>query len=1565
MRKQYYLIVFLCLRFLIDHQLASAQSNVYARLSGTPMNTAGWNLTGQAQVGDTNGDTEVGTNNELILTTPILFTSGGAFFQRPLNLAECQRWIAEFEFRMWEGTAADGMAFCFLANPPTNFVAGGGVGIPPRPRGLMIVLDTWLNCPGTTAVPKVEIRYEEGLRDYSECPNPAQPTSNTLPLRSSLYQKCRIVYENGNISVEINGMVVVTGNYRVNFPGYFGFTAATGGATDRHSIKNFVMFTDRVVSSPAVAGPDLTACSGQVVQLGVPPVPGERYAYSWSPATGLDNPNIANPRLRVPANNGTQPFRLSYFVTKDTVDAPGANLCGRVDEVVVNVPARGDNAGPDVTVCGGLRYQNTTFRGLEGYRYQWAALGTAPLSILSSTAVASPIFTLPTTGFPPQTFRYVQIATHIASNCEARDTLDIAFVPPPPPGIKTFRLCSGERQALGYPTLPGFTSTWLPAEGLSTANVSNPVFTGLAVTDADSVQRRYVLTAVSPSCTFRDTVVITVLRAVLASAGPDLRLCGDSTARLGVAPVAGLTYLWSPTTGLSDPRIANPTFRVANPTQPQSFTLILTVNNALARCVRRDTVLVSVAPNNLPRTGRRTFRLCTGQRRQIGVNTGFGIAFTWSNADNINPASPTPIFTAPAIRGDSVVFRYIQTLTNGACVARDTSDITVYRLPQANVGPDLVLCSGQSQTLGFAPERGVEYLWTPATGLSNPRASNPTVLLTNNTILPNVLRYVLSARNPATGCASVDTIQVTVQRNPFFRAIRGRIRVCSGQAQQIGPIPAAGFRYTWTPSENLSSPTIANPIFRGNNTTADSLELQYIVTVSDSLGPNGRPGCVFRDTTTIVLYRLVTANAGPDRALCSNDTSRIGQAPIRGISYAWTALGTSPLAALSATNMANPVFRLRNTTDVAIVASYVLTARNPFGCTARDTIQIRVVAGELPAVGRRTVRLCAGETRAIGQTANPLFRYRWSPSANLSSDTLASPTVRGANVTTDSVTTRYVLTISNGACQVRDTTDVVVYRLPVANAGPDRSVCSGETVGVGAEPQPGLTYQWLALPGASLTNLTATNVANPRFSLPNLTGANVLNSYVLRVRNAAGCLTADTLVITVTPRVETSGLEIQGPVIICANNLAAYTLNRVSGNRYQWEIQGGQITSGQGTPNLRVAWGSGPTGQLTLTETTATGCTGTPIILAVTISPLPRPRLERADSVVCRSDRRGKIYRATGLTGSRFGWIINGGRISSATADSAQITVDWDTLTFPKRLALTERSAAGCASAAALTVRVELDGTAISLRAVGVQLSDERNTEVRFRIVNAPSLAQVFTVERRIARSGGSFQAAGTVQAADTVFVDRNLDTDANSYEYRIRRTQQTGTCPTAEAAPHTTIRLQGNATPQTENVALNWSAYEGWRNVARYEVWRRADGGTNTLVTSTSGTVLNTTILASRAGFVQCFRLRAIEAGTGRESWSNEICVGFEFPLVVPNVITPNGDGRNDRFAIPNLELYQQPILEVFNRYGQKIYESAGYRNDWDGNNYPTGTYFYLLRTRRPGQENLLEFKGWVQVLR
>jgi gliding motility-associated-like protein len=307
--------------------------------------------------------------------------------------------------------------------------------------------------------------------------------------------------------------------------------------------------------------------------------------------------------------------------------------------------------------------------------------------------------------------------------------------------------------------------------------------------------------------------------------------------------------------------------------------------------------------------------------------------------------------------------------------------------------------------------------------------------------------------------------------------------------------------------------------------------------------------------------------------------------------------------------------------------------------------------------------------------------------------------------------------------------------------------------------------------------------------------------------------------------------------------------------------------------------------------------------------------------------------------------------------------VVWDTISFPKRLTVSGISPAGCSSTTPFNVPVYIDGTEIVLRAVTVQLADERNSELRFRILNAIALPQTFSVERRV-RGQGNFQAVGTVQAADSVFTDRNLDTDANSYEYQIRRTQQTGPCATRTGAPHATIRLQGQVTP--ERVDLNWGAYQGWGRVARYEIWRRVDGETAfRSIGQVGGGSLLFTSPDGRAGFNQCYRIRAVETGTGRESWSNEICFELNFPLIVPNVITPNNDGRNDRFVVPNLELYQQPLLQVFNRYGQLIYENGSYRNDWDGGGYPTGTYFYRLRAVRPGQDSQLEYKGWLQVLR
>jgi hypothetical protein len=85
---------------------------------------------------------------------------------------------------------------------------------------------------------------------------------------------------------------------------------------------------------------------------------------------------------------------------------------------------------------------------------------------------------------------------------------------------------------------------------------------------------------------------------------------------------------------------------------------------------------------------------------------------------------------------------------------------------------------------------------------------------------------------------------------------------------------------------------------------------------------------------------------------------------------------------------------------------------------------------------------------------------------------------------------------------------------------------------------------------------------------------------------------------------------------------------------------------------------------------------------------------------------------------------------------------------------------------------------------------------------------------------------------------------------------------------------------------------------------------------------------------------------------------VQVQEPLV-PNVFTPNGDNQNDYFA-PRLGGCQ-PRLQVFTRWGQKVYESPAYFNDWDGRGQAAGLYYFLL-TPTNGTAPL---KGWVELIR
>lgn len=81
---------------------------------------------------------------------------------------------------------------------------------------------------------------------------------------------------------------------------------------------------------------------------------------------------------------------------------------------------------------------------------------------------------------------------------------------------------------------------------------------------------------------------------------------------------------------------------------------------------------------------------------------------------------------------------------------------------------------------------------------------------------------------------------------------------------------------------------------------------------------------------------------------------------------------------------------------------------------------------------------------------------------------------------------------------------------------------------------------------------------------------------------------------------------------------------------------------------------------------------------------------------------------------------------------------------------------------------------------------------------------------------------------------------------------------------------------------------------------------------------------------------------------------------ITIPNVFTPNGDGKNDFLVIENIEYYPDNKIVIFNRWGNKIFEKQGYQNDWDGDGHSDGTYFFILELNDFAER---VFKGTITI--
>jgi gliding motility-associated-like protein len=88
---------------------------------------------------------------------------------------------------------------------------------------------------------------------------------------------------------------------------------------------------------------------------------------------------------------------------------------------------------------------------------------------------------------------------------------------------------------------------------------------------------------------------------------------------------------------------------------------------------------------------------------------------------------------------------------------------------------------------------------------------------------------------------------------------------------------------------------------------------------------------------------------------------------------------------------------------------------------------------------------------------------------------------------------------------------------------------------------------------------------------------------------------------------------------------------------------------------------------------------------------------------------------------------------------------------------------------------------------------------------------------------------------------------------------------------------------------------------------------------------------------------------------------------LEISDAISPNGDGKNETWIIPNLDQYPENKLMIMNRWGQVLYKAKPYLSDWEGTNengerLPEGVYYYLLTLDKDGRNAR---KGMITIIR
>ncbi len=631
---------------------------------------------------------------------------------------------------------------------------------------------------------------------------------------------------------------------------------------------------------------------------------------------------------------------------------------------------------------------------------------------------------------------------------------------------------------------------------------------------------------------------------------------------------------------------------------------------------------------------------------------------------------------------------------------------------------------------------------------------------------------------------------------------------------------------------------------------------------------------------------------------------------------------------------------------------------NDLNCNTANAKSI-IEVNLCPVVEAYDVIVCDNETTTV-TTSNPIlgsspYSFSWDNGSTTQSQTV--PTTDASYIVT--VTDRY-------NCSVTDTAVVTTKPVPAASVTPtDTLICSGESVQLNVTSTiPGTTFNWIA----SATNVngssnTSGSTVTHTLSTGNSSNGNVIYTVTPAFDGCTGTSVQSTVTVEALP---TIGFT-PSPAVICSGDSVTLTAN--GAGTYSWSPSNGLNTTSGSTVNASPA----NTQTYTVTGTSSNGCENTSQI-AVTVNPVPQISLNHDTESLCTGESTSFQITVT-PPGASVTWIANATNVTGASngsgntiAQTLNTTGNGGNVTYTITAALN-----GCQSTATATVNVHAttfltdnisictyelpfswNGQTITSggTAVATHTAQDANgcdviTTLNLTVNNPPSpsfiadaedclpalltLTPVGTPSNGICTwsvngqsiSGDCSGATETITSSGCQDVTL-IVTDINGCTTTVSQNDAFCIIPAPDA--QFSVQQISNTTMQTSNNSTNSTYYE----------WILPTGTTSEF---------SPVVSYNEYSGEQSVTLYAYNSIGCVDSMT----IQLDWPIAIPNIITANGDGINDYFIIAGLVPNSELI--ILNRWGNVVFQTGNYMNNWDGRDkngtlVTEGVYTYIHKS-------------------